>query len=251
MNVAANSISQTSLLPLDAERTVTIPRGPHLITYHLRRVTEDDWRKYSSGIAAYTERRGSAEVEVYDANTAKTDLVSDCIITIDGCSEEFLSLPNWRELISLPHTIRVADALLNVDEAANPAGLVPGAIFVDICLRSTWNGVRYNSLVHRFAAPSKVHLRRYFKAASRTRRIGSKNLWPNAFNAILALYDELIIEVEGYAIAGRPLRAAEEIIQEMDSRHKACALNRLMDKYRANVNAAADGTAAPGEECVQ
>ncbi|MGH9581048.1 MAG: hypothetical protein ACRD2R_08645, partial [Terriglobales bacterium] len=117
-------------------------------------------------------------------------------------------------------------------------------------LDATWSAgakgrmVRHEGLIHCLQSPTVEHQRRYKKAMGQTRVVRGalhrKTLYAGCQEVLCGIYDELIMGVEGYALAGKALANVEEIRREMDGSHKLAAAQQLF----AEPEAAAEAEAA-------
>ncbi len=103
-------------------------------------------------------------------------------------------------------------------------------------------------LVHKFQSPSKdqrlafQHLHSENVIVRGNRGGGDKVVLPSRMKGILAIYDSLIVGVEGYAIAGRAPRDPEEVVLFMDAQHKVAAVRSYIGSEEIVV-------AKPGRAC--
>jgi len=143
----------------------------------------------------------------------------------------------WCQLIPLAHKEASVRALTLVaparpDAVAAPNGFFPlAAEEVRVTLEAAAGGAAYPRLVHRFRAPSVEAERRYRRLLADNFIVrGSRaprTLLPPRLPALVRLYDQLILGVEGYALNGQALCAAEPIVQHMDAWHKRVAVEAL------------------------
>ena len=54
-----------------------------------------------------------------------------------------------------------------------------------------------------------------------------RSLLPSRLPGLVALYDKLILETRGYAVAGRPLADRAAVVRHMDPLHKKVAVQML------------------------
>lgn len=99
----------------------------------------------------------------------------------------------------------------------------------------------HKRLVHQFDRPCREHRERYREACTRVRRTaGVTRRGPAVFlapeqsitaRALVALYNELILKVEGYAVNGEPLTDDRgKIAEHMDTFHKVKAAQWLFSR---------------------
>jgi len=146
------------------------------------------------------------------------------------------------ERIPLHHKELVTRALSEVAPASPEA---PGdsweaipfsldAETVEVRLEATRAGAKHLNLVHVFRPPtasdrvehSRIHAQALYVRGS-SRDAGLKSLLPSRLPGLAALYDKLILEAHGYAVAGRPLADRAAVVRHMDPLHKKVAVQAL------------------------
>ena len=173
---------------------------------------------------------------------------------------------DWRALIPLAHKEAAISALTlvaparprlfeaDIDEESNP----PYPLLAEerrVVLEAVAAGVAYPQLVHRFRPPSVEAERAYRRLVSETLLVRGartpRTLLPARLPALVRLYDELILGVEGYGLNGEPLASSVQVIQHMDAWHKRIAVQALFGDSAAEVapraNAEATSCAVPVE----
>lgn len=170
--------------------------------------------------------------------------------------EEGVSTPEgssaWRALIPLAHKEAAVSALTLVAPAAGASPDSAGEYFPlqveerAVQLEAVVCGRAYPRLLHRFRPPSVEAERAYRRLLSETLLVrGSRNprtLLPARLPALVRLYDQLILGVEGYAVCGQPLVEPAEIARRMDAWHKRLAVQALFGESAAT---AGDDALAP------
>jgi hypothetical protein len=231
-------------IELTAERVIVLEGVRGTYTLVCRRVTKEDWAAYFEAIFNTSKREGQDTVQGFDAQTARLVLAERVITDATGYKVagdvELKSLPNWKRLIPLNHRIEVADILASARAVSDDDGLIhPEGDSVSInCVwgaddEGTMQAV--TGLKHVLAAPSEAQHRRYAREASRTRILGGdrkgETLYPGAQMTLAALYDELVLSVDGYLVNGQPLSSKELIAREMDAHHKVMAAQQIFQPF--------------------
>ncbi|MBI4462676.1 MAG: hypothetical protein HY653_07215 [Acidobacteria bacterium] len=191
------------------------------------------WSRLVLRVDGYTPLSG------HDSSRAD-DLAAD-----EGSAGRIVSNPasgvggrqDWRELIPLSHKEAAVHALTLVAPAQpllidSPNGHFPlFAEEIPVVLEAAVAGLAYPRLVHRFRPPSVAHERAYRRLLAETVIVrGSRApraLIPARLPALVRLYDQLILGVEGYAINTQPPASRLEVIQSMDAWHKRVAVQAL------------------------
>lgn len=149
---------------------------------------------------------------------------------------------DWRALIPLAHKEAAVSALNLVAPAQTPPLPSPGDEAANnffpllagerlVVLEAVVAGRAYPRLLHRFRPPSVEAERAYRRLLSETLLVRGtrtpRTLLPARLPALVRLYDELILGVEGYAVGGQPLASPAEIARRMDAWHKRLAVQTL------------------------
>lgn len=167
---------------------------------------------------------------------------------------------DWRALIPLAHKEAALGTLTLVapaqapplssisDEAANNAfPLLAGERLV--VLEAVVAGRAYPRLLHYFRPPSVEAERTYRRLLSETLLVrGSRSprtLLPARLPALVRLYDDLILRVEGYAVGGQLLASPAEIARRMDAWHKRLAVQTLFGETATALSSDAFAAPAP------
>lgn len=228
---------KSELLQLDlAERAVPIvSRDRKKIARHFfRRLTAKDVAEYFARRNGELRReKQNLSVEDGDAE-AKLHLYRQAITRVEGYATADGSDPRdskaWPENIRSDHRMAAIDALLSVSRAEAEDEFAALGEFIEVPLNAPWTEGRPGEIkvfrvVHRFRTPTDAQTFRCRRALNRKIVVGgsregmTRTVTP--FATLVALYDELIESVEGYAVAGQPLTGHEAIVREMDAYHKA------------------------------
>lgn len=231
------SSTEQTLLPLDQPRVIAIRDGKHAYTFHFRRISQADWQRYFERIVFKARNEGTKQITTIDVEYAALDLFQRTLERVEGFTGDFATRSGWQERIAPRYAYRPAMTLVDVgpskegdDEACNPEQI---AVSLDaVWSRSTVGQMaKYQGLVHRFAPPSVEQKRRYYNAGSQSTVIGGTRngttIYGKRHQVLLDVYDELILDVEGYGIGGHELHAPEEIRREMDAYHKFIAAQQI------------------------
>jgi len=108
---------------------------------------------------------------------------------------------------------------------------------VEVRLEATRAGAKHGNLVHVFRPPSaaeriehsRIHSQALYVRGT-SRDTGLKSLLPSRLPGLVALYDKLIVEARGYAVAGRPLSERAAVVRHMDPLHKKVAVQVLFEE---------------------
>lgn len=233
--------SNASMLELAGERIVSFKDRGQAITFTFRRLSAQDWQQFFNGVVFETERIGSTQTRRIDHRTSGIALVDATITRADGYKlregQSFMALKNWKQRIPAGHKIAAAELLQKVGEStADRDGYFdPEAdeVYLDAAWGSSTPGkmMQFSGLVHRFTPPTAEHQRKYNRASSEARVVGGsragKTIYPGRQELLIAIYDQLVLAVEGYGVNGQPLEGAENIRREMDAYHKVTAVQRL------------------------
>ncbi|MGA9671135.1 MAG: hypothetical protein WBQ94_18135 [Terracidiphilus sp.] len=152
---------------------------------------------------------------------------------------------DWQTKIPIAHLHTFGEMLVEAYEpegAKAPARSADGNLSVEI--EALWGAgasggmFRNRSLKHYFGPPSLEQREQYRTARMGQRRIAGNTrrgapvilspIQPLAAQTLIALYDELIVGVEGYSVNGLPLGDQRaEIVRTMDAFHKFRAAEPL------------------------
>jgi len=215
------------LIDLAEPRVIAIRHGSRLFAYTVAPIPSELWLKYFDGIVSTAERVGQEIVQHIDASSAGLELVEALIDRERG-----IEAVNGETTIPFGHRLAIANVLTSAyvpDEDMRGFGEVP--------LVAIWSAGesgamhRHKNLVHVLNEPSFEQNRRYRRDDSRSQVIGGSRkgttVYKGAQRTLAAIYDELILRVEGYVVNGQPLEGREAIARSMDAYHKVAAVARL------------------------
>ncbi len=219
-----------AVLPLDAPRQVALKSKAQVFTYHLRRVTEADWRAYFSSIVHQVLQVDGQREQVFDSDSALVELVDRVLTSVDGYGD-LSAVKEWKLALPFRHRVAVGVALRSVGPSVTAETAPPICDLVEVALDATWpvdgKTMLYEGLIHRFRHPSIAQLKRFNFEASRVKVQGTGqdgvSIYPSRQAIAMAIYDDLIESVDGYSTGGQPLEGVEAIRREMDGAHKAAA----------------------------
>lgn len=216
------------------------------LLHFLRPPNFEDWRDYERNLRGCIESVESDGEEAlrFDARTleAAEALYDRILRRTEGyrAGEEAHEVP--AEKIPLGHKEMVVRGLAGVAPAAVPPTSqtepeVPPSVFsldseaVEVTLEAGRNGRMHQNLVHVFRPPTAAETIEFSRISSQALYVrGSKNLksiLPSRLPGMVALYDKLIEQVRGYAVAGNPVTDRAVIVKQMDPLHKKVALQNL------------------------
>lgn len=188
-----------------------------------------------------------------DASSPLLDLLPEVAVSAEGYPQlaRLAGAADWLSKIPLTHRLGYGAVLLGVSEMREPGQQAPPAFPLAqthaVRIEAVWGDVtscamrRHRHLIHEFETPSKGQCERYQRASSQMRRTAAVRrakatefLAPEpgiTAQVRAALYDELILKVEGYAVNGEPLSDdREKIIANMDTFHKVGAAGWLFSR---------------------
>jgi hypothetical protein len=236
---ASESTAPASLLDLSRPRTFRLNGQKGSFTLTTRRVDSKLWDAYFGALFITSEQQGKDIVKSVETEGARLLLAERSIIDAEGYKvagdEVLTALPDWQRLLPLAHRLAVANLLTSafvVRREADADLIYPNG--TPVYLDSAWGCDDkgelqfFQGLCHTFKTPSEAQHRRYARAASRTRVLGGSRSGTTQYlgshDTLIALYDELIVSVDGYAVDGKPLDSVDQIRNEMDARHKFTAM---------------------------
>jgi hypothetical protein len=237
---------QEVLLDLAVPRIIVLNEGTRQYILRCRRIIEADWLAYFRGIFVSSEQHGRERINIVDATSPRVALAEAVLESAEGYKvaggAELSSLPNWRSKVPLAHRLLLGETLADVRPSTSlDADLVLEPEAESIYLSTTWTGEpdcmghwemqRFAGLKHVLKTPTQEQQTRYAREGSRSRVIGGsrsgRTIYPGANALLVRLYDELVLSVDGYSVAGSPLAGREAIIREMDTSHKVMAAQEL------------------------
>jgi len=232
-----------NLLDLSAaEVFVDLRAGERMLRHIFCQPTAEDWLEYERGMNPRLVTSGEEmEAKLSTAQAANLFWLKR-ILRVEGYpqitqippirSEPSVKSADWKGLIPLQHRIAAIGGLDRVQKAEDQ-WLLDDSETVAIILEARWNEVFFPRLVHRFRRPTVEHELRFEEAvnrwARRTERLGGQRR-PTApvvvshslpsLPTLIALYDELIGDVEGYQFG-------EWASKAMPVPHKSAAIRAL------------------------
>ncbi len=258
-----------------AEITVPLKVTQAGESYRLRHVlrppTAADWFVYEAALEMAVEELppgADSNEPCYRLRVRSSEaallLWERLVLRVEGYEQ--LAESDWRALIPLGHKEAAISALTLV-APVTARFFEPGAeeesnhtypLLAEehrVMLEAVAAGVAYPQLVHRFRPPSVEAERTYRRLVSETLLVRGartpRTLLPARLPALVRLYDELILGVEGYGLNGEPLAASVQVTQHMDAWHKRVAVQALFGDTAAEVvprvNAEAASCAVPAE----
>jgi hypothetical protein len=226
-----------NLLDLSAgERTVVLlgSQGRRFV-HHFTPPAAADWLEYERALRPTVIFRED-ELETRAATrTASDALWQKLIRRVEGypSPESRVPSPESLSVVPLEHRVKAVAGLDQV-QAAEDQDILGDSEAVAVKLEAWWNGQFFPTLVHRFRRPLVEHELRFREAVERralvTKRIGGQRhpkdqpLESRALPVlptVIALYDELILSVEGYKVESSELKV------QMDVPHKSAAIRAL------------------------
>jgi hypothetical protein len=240
----------SSLLMLDQSRVIPIREGKRDYTFYFRRILQADWVRYFDGLYLSSRSEGVAQMNITDYSTAAIELFESTLTKVVGYSRELTTLEDFRKVlprISVPVSFMLRSvAISEAEDDDKPLDCDS----IETRLDAHWSQTtdvgkvaKYPGLVHRFRPPNVEQRKRYMRGGAVSKvggtRKGSLTVYSLKYKLLMQLYDELILSVEGYGVAGKPLEGAEQIQREMDGYHKAEAAVQLFITREDEPDAAA------------
>lgn len=239
---ALQPFTSPAQLGLAGNRVVSFKDRGQAFTYIFRRIQACDWQQFFAGIVVESERLGKQRVDRIDHRNASLALLDASLSSVEGYKTRgqgsLCDWPNWKDRLPYGHRIQAATLLqeVRVSEATREFILDPDTD--EVSLTAAWGSaapgsmIRFDGLLHRFRPPSAEDQRRFNRASSEARVVGGgrsgRTIYPGKQQLLAALYDQLVIGVEGYAVEGEPLSTNVEMIRrEMDALHKVAAVQEL------------------------
>jgi hypothetical protein len=231
-----------NLLDLSAaERFVALKVGERRLIHRFRPPTVDDWLEYERALRP-TVVLADEEIETrVSQREASDELWRKRIAAVEGYAPEPLQIVQLGK-VPLEHRVLAVSGLDRVQPAADQ-DVLGDSETVAVKLEAWWNGELYRRLVHRFKRPLVEHELRFQEAAERRtlartkiggqKKPGQGTLTTRALPqlpTLIALYDELIVGIDGYGQGAVPVLVANQL---MDTPHKAAAVRELFRAERA------------------
>ncbi len=228
-------------IELKQPRIIAITDRKRVYLLTVARILEKQWFAYFEGIVSASENQGGKRIDSFDSSSARLKLVEDCLITASGYAlpadvAQIELLPNWKDQIPLSHRLGAANTLLSVavSEPSEDEQIALGqeSVYLDALWAAAPDGTmtKFHGLRHNFKTPTAEQQRRLSRDSSRSRVVGGsrngKTLWLGAQATLAALYDELIVSVDGYTVNGQ-VPDREQIVAFMDTYHKVAAVDVL------------------------
>lgn len=238
-------------LELQGDRVVSFTDRGVPFTYTLNRIRPEDWKKFWAELQINTQVEKNQRTRTSDNTSPAVDLVTRLVKSVDGykltSDAPFTSMPNWRERLPLGHRAHVGSQLQDVrfDDGAD---FVFDPEYEVVKLRARWGSnepgtmVEHSGLIHRLNPVTGEQQRRVRRAQSQSIVVGGsrsdQTIYPSIHHLYVELYDELIVNVEGYAVGGSPISTADEARGQMDAMHKFGAVMALFRSPETEVEAA-------------
>jgi hypothetical protein len=246
------AVSPNTHLQLDGPRVVSFKDKGHAYTYHLPRISAADWQKFFEGALFESERASKHSSRTrFDQRSPGVEMVRRLVQKVEGYAGQLPA--NFRDILPHGHVVKVSEMLQDVrfPESRPEGPMSLGGI--EVRLVAAWGSstpgamVEYD-VVHRFHSPTVEQERKYLRSISEAEvmTVGGdrrqRTRVPSKCGALIKLYDELIAEVEGYAVNGQTLTPAQ-VAAEMDAFHKVCAVQQVFATPDDDDEAAAAGEA--------
>jgi hypothetical protein len=210
----------SDFIDLALPRTIVVRQGARPQTFTVRPIPEPEWFKYFDGIVSTAVRDGNEVVQHTDAQSAGLALADSVIVM--GDSKSMAARLAVANVLTATYVPSDEECAFQVDNG-------PAAVR----LWSVWTASdagkmrRFKNLVHWFDEPTAEQYRRYRRDDTRAQVIGGSRkgttVYRGAQRTLAALYDELILNVVGYAANGDALDGRDEIARHMDTYHKVSA----------------------------
>jgi hypothetical protein len=236
------------LLELAQNRRLAIRDGSLRCSITIAAIPEREWFEHFFEAITPTIRGSIGEAgKCVDARSAAGSLVKRMALAPSGRPDRDESADRQSK-IPLAHWLKFGDILLQtfaLESNIAPARLSRGVRTVQ--LEALWSASGagamcfHRNLVHRFKAPStrdREEVRRAHAELQRNAGITRRGVpvflapqSPATAYAMVAFYDGLIAEVEGYAVNGEPLgENRARIVESMDALHKVTAARALFSR---------------------
>lgn len=228
-----------ALLDLSApERIVKLRSGEHRYIHIFNPPTADDWLQFEQRARPTQIFRGE-EVETHTGlREAALALWEKRIKRVEGYGDSGLRIQD--SSLSTEHRIQAVLGLDRVEINAESAveGATEDTETKVVVLQAWWNGQLFPTLIHRFKRPLVEHELRFSEATARSSIVlprGVKRAKDAAIESrklpslptLVALYDELVVGMEGYAAGQSPIGNRQSAIEMMDVPHKSAAVRGL------------------------
>ena len=239
------------LIDLTQNRTLAIRQGGRRYSITVAPIPQPVWVETFFDAIEATVKCGDGRAEKHvDVRSAAVELVERVATAAEG----YPGLANqsgWQSKLPLAHRLTYGEMLI---EAYEPQGAGSEISSPDgthsVRLQALWSAgptgamCMHRHLGHKFKVPSgqqKEQLRRanagIWRSAGWSRRgtpVFLASLSSEADHVLAALYDQLILSVEGYSQGGQPLHGDRaEIARSMDAFHKVTAARSLFSRSGA------------------
>jgi hypothetical protein len=240
-----------ALLMLDEPRVLVLREGKRDYTFYFRRILQPDWESYFSGFYISSRTEGVAQTNTTDIQTTGIELLESTLTKVVGYSRELTTLEDFKKILPR-HSVPVSGLLSEVYRSDIDDDKPFDCDSVEARIDAMWSkttpansNTTYKGLVHRFKPPTIEQKRRYMRGGAVSRvgglRKGSTTVYSTRNRLLLELYDQLILSVDGYGVAGKALESVEQIRREMDGYHKAEAVAQLFVTGEARPEGAVEG----------
>lgn len=231
---ATEAVPVAPVLDLAAPRTIVL-KGAGDRTYKLgiRRVGADDWREYFDAVTITSKREGKDIEQSFDLDTPRRMLAERVLIGAEGYEVarggSLTELPDWQRRLPLAHRLKVGEILAGAhvvqteDFTIYPEG---EPVYLDAPWTADADGNLqiFKGLKHVLKTPTEAQYRRFARENSRTRILGGDRSgttqYPGAQRVLAELYDELVVEIEGYSWGEARHLGRDVIATTMDMHHK-------------------------------
>lgn len=228
------------MFELKQNRTLSITIGKRALSYVIRPITREEWFAYFDAVTVEQEQKGEEVVNTSEVTAARLELLAKVLVEVHGYDTPggtpVIEIPGWQSKLPTAHRVAIVDMLFEVgrDEKAAWDAFSIGEERVTLKAFSTATDnrmVQERGLVHIFAVPSVEQHRTYSRDSSRSVITGGRQgrtRFLGAQRTLVALYDELIVRVEGYSVGGEQVFDRKDVIaSSMDSYHKAQAMGMV------------------------
>jgi hypothetical protein len=233
-----------ALLMLDSPRVLALRDGKLNYTFHFRRITQADWLTYFNGMYVASRNDGAAQLNTTDLQTAGIELFESTVTKVIGYSRELNTPADFKKVLprhSIPASWLLRTVLVSTVDEDKPLDCDSVEARIDAVWSQTTPGdetTMYRGLVHRFTPPTLEQKKKFMRGGAINRvigggRKGSTTIYSLKNHALLNLYDQLIQSVDGYGVAGEPLKSVEDVRREMDGYHKVEAVSQLFNTMEA------------------
>jgi hypothetical protein len=244
-------MEEANLLPLDQPRVIVLVDGKHSYTFNFHRITQEEYQRYFAAIYVAQRNEDGDLVTTQDLNTAAVTLFEETIDSVSGYAGDFTSRPGWKAKIPPSHSLRAGWKLVEV-AAVPPSDDSPiDPERMEVVLDALWSRTNvsdqvtvFKGLKHFFAPPSLEDKRRFYRAGSMSKVVGGDRkgttIKASRHALLLELYDKLVLDVDGYSVAGKPIEK-DQIKMWMDGVHKVYAVQELFSRSEVKTESGSEG----------